>query len=317
MTEDKIEVKAKYKFKIIKEFYRSNMSVAEFSNKNSIKRRTLYRWLKNFNDKGYTGLVEKSKRPKKIKQTPEQIQKIIVELSQKIGMGSKSISNTLDPIYKISHSGALKVLRRNGITIEKEKKRWKAFRAPYKNHTWQIDFLGPYSPENLGEISILVVLDDYSRYARSLIVNGYGTTWDVKQFLDGLINELGKPYRILTDNGMQFRKGFDKWCKWRGIKHHKAKVRHPQTMGKVEAVNKTLGRYFRFDFSNLSEGQNKLDCIMEWRNQIHFHSVIKSTPAEAYGLQKDKMLVLKGMAKILNLDNLKFYLSRCAISGFT
>jgi len=313
---DRIMDKSRYKLNIIKEFYKSNKSIRRFCKDNGLKKSTLSIWLKQFEIGGYEGLIEKSKKPRTIKETPKWAQNIIVELNQKMGLGSKNISRTLEPLYKISHTSVLSILRRNGIVIEKEKKRWRAFRAPYKNHTWQVDFLGPYTTL-VGEISILVMLDDYSRYAKAKIVKRNGTTEDVTEFLSKLIQELGKPYRILTDNGTQFRKMFDKWCKRQGIKHHKARVRHPQTLGKVEAVNKTLGNNFKLDFASVEEGQIKLDAFMEWRNQLHFHSVIESTPASAYGVQRDKLDVLRYVADKLDLPMLKSRLNDCPISGFT
>jgi len=319
MIEDKLREKANYKFKLIKELYRSESPVSNFCKEKGLKRRTLYRWLKSFNEKGYKGLIEKSKIPKSYKEipksykeTPKQIQRIIVELSKKLSLGSKNISHTIEPLYRISHKGVLKVLRRNGITVEKKKKRWKSFRSPYKNHTWQVDFLGPYSTI-VGEISILVVLDDYSRYSRSKIVPRRGTTEHVKEFLNELIDKQGKPYRVLTNHGTQFRKVFEKWCRAKKIRHHRARVRHPQTMGKVEAVNKMLGKCFRLNFESFGEGQIKLDCVMLWYNHVHYHSVIECTPAQAYGVQKDKKEVLKEMADILHLNNLGDAI-RCAIS---
>jgi len=59
-------------------------------------------------------------------------------------------------------------------------------------------------------------------------------------------------------------------------------------MGKVEVVNKMLGKCFTFNFTSFGEGQINLDCIMLWYNHIHYHSVIECTPAKAYGVQKDK-----------------------------
>lgn len=313
---DKLREKADYKFRVIKKFYKDEKSIREFCKENDLKKSTVNDWLRQFDSKGYEGLIEKSKRKKHYKETPKQMQEIIVELSNKLGLGSKSIANTLKPIYSISHSGALKVLRRNGITPEKEKKRWKSFRAPHRNHTWQIDFLGPYST-HIGEISILVVLDDYSRYARSKIVKRNGTTIHVKEFLTECIEELGKPRRILTDNGTQFKKTFDKFCRAKKIVHVKSRVRHPQTLGKVEAVNKVLGNCFKLDFRSLIQGQRKLNAFMEWRNQMHFHSTIQSTPACAYGTQRNQLEVLKEISDVLELTNLGSYFDNCPISGFT
>lgn len=295
--------KAKYKFSLIKEFIRSNKSVSEFCKEKSIKKRTFYRWRAAFNKRSFDGLIEKSKRPKTIIETPKWVQDIVLELNKIVNLGCKNISQTLGPIYSLSHSGVLKILRRKGIKIVKEKKRWKSFRAPYKNYMWQVDFLGPYSTP-IDEISILVVLDDYSRFVMSKIVSRNGTTKDVIDFLDECIAKHKKPEKILTNHGTQFRKIFKKWCRKRDVKHIQARVRHPQTLGKVEAVNKMLGRCFVFDFESILKGRRKLECIVMWYNHVHYHSVIGCTPAEAYEIQKDRLAVLEEMAKILKLPKM-------------
>lgn len=85
---------------------------------------------------------------------------------------------------------------------------------------WQSDMLGPFSTP-IGEISMLVVLDDWSRYAMSRILHGRGKTKEATAFLDESIIKQGKLESILTNHGPQFRKTFDKWCKRknRHIKH--------------------------------------------------------------------------------------------------
>jgi transposase InsO family protein len=149
------------------------------------------------------------------------------------------------------------------------------------------------------------MLDDYSRYATSKIVHSRGTTKDVINFLQECIDKLGKPVKILTDHGSQFGKVFSKWCKRNKIKHSKATVRHPQTLGKVESLNKTLGRCFILDFCSIGDGQAKLNCFMKWYNHIKYHSVIECTPAEAYGFRRDKVKVLSEIAEEFGLVKLK------------
>ena len=128
-----------------------------------------------------------------------------------------------------------------------------------------------------------------------------GTTQHVTEFLKELFKELGKPRRILTDNGSQFRKTFDKWCRRKKVVHVKSSVRHPQTMGKVESVNKILGRHFKLDFNNIKQGQRKLNAFMKWYNHLHKNSTIQSTPATAYEKQESQLKILKQIAKPLKL----------------
>lgn len=66
---DRIRKKANYKFNIIKEFYKSKKSIREFCKANGLKKSTLAIWIKQFEEDNYEGLIEKSKRPKTIRET--------------------------------------------------------------------------------------------------------------------------------------------------------------------------------------------------------------------------------------------------------
>ena len=302
--------KADRKFEAIKEYLFEGKSIHSICYRYDIVERTFYRWLRNYRKYGYSGLKDGSRRPKKIEKTPEWVEEAIVELRMRMRMGCKNIAELLSStIFPISHGGVLRVLRRLGLMEGKEKKVWRSFRASEKNEMWQIDFLGPYSTP-MSEVSILVVVDDYSRYASARLVHRSDRTDDATSLLDELTAQYGIPKKILTDNGSQFRRTFDKWCgrRSRGIRHIRAKVKHPQTLGKVEAVNKMLGKYMRMDFSPIEEGQRRLNSIMDWYNFIHVHSIIGSTPAQAYRLEKDKKQVLKEFARCMGLPKLMYHL---------
>ena len=111
----------------------------------------------------------------------------------------------------------------------REKRRWRSFRASKRNEMWQIDFLEQYSTP-IGEVSILVVVDDYSTYASARLVHKRGRTDDATSLLDELIAQYSIPDKILSDNGGQFRRVFDKWCSRRSrrIRHTRAKAKHPK-----------------------------------------------------------------------------------------
>ena len=50
MERERINIKTEYKFKLIKDYYNGNFSIDDFCNENKLKRRTFYRWLKQFNE---------------------------------------------------------------------------------------------------------------------------------------------------------------------------------------------------------------------------------------------------------------------------
>jgi len=59
MLEDKLREKANYKFKLIKEFYKSDRSIRRFCKEKGLKKSTFNDWLKQFEIRCYDGLIEK------------------------------------------------------------------------------------------------------------------------------------------------------------------------------------------------------------------------------------------------------------------
>jgi transposase len=145
MKDNKLLDKATYKLNIIKEYEINNKTISQICKEYEISRMTFYRWYNSYKKNSFEGLIEKSKRPKHIEETPKWVQDIILELYYKLNLGCRNISYTLNSLYSLSHQGILNILRRHEINIEQKKKEWKRFRAPFKNYLWQVDFLGPHS----------------------------------------------------------------------------------------------------------------------------------------------------------------------------
>ena len=203
--------------RVLRELIVDRDPVSKICERHSISRMTFYRWLEAYRQAGFEGLLEKSTRPKQVHGTPKGIEAIVQELYTRMGMGCKNISQTVRPLFRISHMGVSRVLRRLGHLPSQEKKRWKSFRAPHKNHTWQVDLLRPFGTR-IGEICLVVALDDYSRFSMSRIVPRMRRTDHVTAFLDQCIERYG-PEAVLTDRCSQFKRMFDKWCRKRKIKH--------------------------------------------------------------------------------------------------
>ena len=83
---------------------------------------------------------------------------------------------------------------------------------------------------------------------------------------------------ILSDNGSQFLEQFDNVLNRCGIKHIHSRVKHPQTMGKVERFNQTYKKH-RSKFKTLDE-------FMEWYNEERMHMSLNmryaETPSQAF-----------------------------------
>ncbi len=96
--------------------------------------------------------------------------------------------------------------------------------------------------------------DDASRFVTGYGVFDAATTKNALRVLDEAIKNHGKPASILTDRGTQFyateseskKKGaseFEKRLVELEINHILARVRHPQTNGKLERLHGEIERY--------------------------------------------------------------------------
>lgn len=119
---------AEKRLMILRELIVDGSRVSEICERHAISRMTFYRWLKAYQEAGFEDLTKKSTRPRQVYSTPREIEAIIQELYTRMGMGCKNISQTVKPLYIISHVGVLRVLKRLGYVPSREKRRWKSFR---------------------------------------------------------------------------------------------------------------------------------------------------------------------------------------------
>ena len=115
----------------------------------------------------------------------------------------------------------------------------------YSNSLWHMDWTEYWDEK------IMIVEDDASRF-----ITGFGsfdseTTENSLTVLRKAIQEHGKPREVMTDHGTQFFSNgkdgnpgdpndFQRFLHENGIKHILARVKHPQTDGKMERVNGTI-----------------------------------------------------------------------------
>lgn len=108
-----------------------------------------------------------------------------------------------------------------------------------------IDFYGPLPRSTGGVQYILVAIDVFSKYVCLYPLRNATTQSALKKMLDNYVPRMGKPDKILSDNGTQFSSS-----KWRIALEKEdiavcfSSVRHPQS-NPAERVMRELGRHFR------------------------------------------------------------------------
>ncbi|GKC75762.1 reverse transcriptase domain-containing protein [Tanacetum coccineum] len=124
--------------------------------------------------------------------------------------------------------------------------------SPWPFYKWGIDIAGPFL-EGPGKIKFLIVaMDHFTKWIEAKAVATI-SGGQVKKFVwDNIVCCFGLPGEIVSDNGKQFSDNpFKDWCEKLNITQRFASVKHPQSNGLVERVNRSLGEGIK---ARLGEG---------------------------------------------------------------
>lgn len=161
------------------------------------------------------------------------------------------------------------------------RKKWVRYERQHSNSLWHTDFC-----EIEGK-HVIAYIDDASR-----LITGYGifntaTTDNALIVLRAAIKLYGTPKQIMTDHGTQFCTNeereyrFTEELRQLEIEHIMARVKRPQSNGKIERFFGTLKRLLKHFNSDLDR------AIICYNNR--FHLSLEMSPIAAYELKKKKV----------------------------
>jgi transposase InsO family protein len=220
-------------------------SVAALCRSRGIARTTFYRWKQRFTAEGHRGLFDRpAGRPPLPQRTviPQELIQRMVFWRRWLGLSLRQIQEALRCFLIVSHVTVRRVLRlwgAPGRVYKRRKKRWQRFERSQPDELWQID----HSLSDFDGQWRLTILDDHSRMVLCCQpVPSQSSPW-VCALLLRTIQQLGgrKPKQLLSDHGSAFR-NHALWQLLRvlGIRPVYARVRHPQTVGKLERFHRTF-----------------------------------------------------------------------------
>jgi putative transposase len=228
----------------------------------------------------------------------EEMGEILKLKKEHAAMGPAQIRAQLKRFFgwRISVKAIARVLRANGYRtehrtarVEQELQRFEAIRP---NALWQMDALA-LRVHKL-RVYLHLVIDDFSRFIVGHRLGETITSDDAVTTLQGAIAKHGKPERMLTDRGGQFlavraETSFRRYLERETIDHSVSRPYHPQTLGKVESVNRAIQKeliYLR-EFATVDEMSEAIDEWVDSYNLKRAHMGIDGlTPADRYfGLQ--------------------------------
>lgn len=162
------------------------------------------------------------------------------------------------------------------------------FEAPHRNAIWQMDFVElRVGPER---VSLLVILDDFSRYCVGWALLTEPTSEAVVGVVKEAIRRHGKPESVYTDRGGAFLawrnpSSLERFLEDELIDHHIGPSYRPQGRGKVEALAATVQRelWNIVGFESIEEAREALRGFFRAYNEHRAHMGIDGlTPADRY-----------------------------------
>lgn len=285
----------------LKEFGRPGANRRDVCRRFEVSAKTGYALWKRHQEEGGAALQERSRRPHTSPGKLEPaVERRIIELrtERERPRGARKIRWCLEqegirPVPAKSTVEA--VLRRNALISPEMSRRsqpYQRFEYERPNELWQMDFKGHFGLRDGTRCHPLVVIDDHSRYLLGLEACANERSATVQPILARLFREHGMPERILADNGAPWgragRWSFTKlevWLMRLDVRVLHGRARHPETQGKTERLNRTLGEEIVLDFPDRGGAQEKLREYRGYYNEGRPHEGIgMRLPAERYRL---------------------------------
>ena len=265
---------------------------------------TIYEWRKKLKALGQEAfLAHEPHRPGRNEKeiSPEHEAAILQTWQANPSFGPGQVRSQLRRQGKtISIRTIRKVMEANGYQGEQTRHNTKEpqrFEASRPLELAQMDILELHI--NKARIYLILLLDDYSRFILGYRLLEETSIDEVISLVSGAVSRFGKMEELLTDRGFVFYSWrginrFEKYLESEGIDHTHARPHHPQTLGKVEALNKRIQQelFEQQHFSTLEQAASALEAWVEHYNHKRPHQGLGGllVPAERFHGQADQVL---------------------------
>ena len=233
--------------------------------------------------------------------TTEQERAVLETWKRDSGFGPGQVRNQLRRQGEtISIRTVRRIMQANGYQVPEKRlsnREVERFEATCPLELAQMDILEFFITKL--KVYMFLLLDDYSRFILGWRLLCETSVDAVIGLVQAAIYRYGKMQEILTDRGFVFYSWhginrFEKYLEVEGIDHTHARPHHPQTLGKVEALNKRLKRELidQNHFSTAHEAETAIGNWVEHYNYKRTHQGIGGflVPAERFHGQAEQVL---------------------------
>ena len=273
-------------------------SVSELCDRFSISRKSGYKWLRRAEEGGWGGLEDRSRRPASCPwQTAVEVEEALVAAKRKHPLWGprkllKYLSTRRADLLLPSASTAGRLLDRHGLVQRRPRRRqWRHPSGPLlrpvaPNEVMTADFKGQFRTGDGRYCYPLTIVDGYSRYL--LCCQGLSSTRteEARPVFERLLQEVGLPQAIRTDNGAPFSAnslhglcGLSVWWMRLGIQHQRIRPGCPQENGAHERMHRTLkAATARPPAANARSQQRRFDAFRHEYNEERPHEALGGEP---------------------------------------
>lgn len=241
---------------------------------------TVYEWSRQIDAIGKEAfLAHETKRDGRgIKEISEKHERLILDIwRSNPGYGPGQIRNQLRrQAETVSIRTVRRILEANGYKASgrsSEKEAVNRFEASRPLELGQMDILQFFIHKL--QVYLIVLIDDFSRFILSWSLLEETSIDAVIDVVRRSTDRYGKLEELLTDRGFVFyswrsANRLENYLEVERIEHTHARAHHPQTLGKVEALNRRI----KSELINQKEFQSAEDAraaILEWVDHYNYH----------------------------------------------
>ena len=247
---------------------------------------TVYEWRNKLEALGRDGFLSycSESRGRGIKRVTEVQENAVLGTWKRYpGFGPSQVRNQLRRQgVTVSTRTVHRIMEANGyrgVRKKREKGSSQGFEALRPLELAQMDILEFFI--NKQKVYLLLLLDDFSRFILGYRLLTESSVEEVMGLVRGAMDRYGKMEEVLTDRGFVFYSWhgvnrFEKFLEVEGIHQTHARPHHPQTLGKVECVNKQVQKELlnQRHFNGTGECESALSEWVEMYNYRRTHQGI-------------------------------------------
>ena len=308
----KIKCQKEQRWIFVREFLRNEKGLAEQCRRWAISRKTAYKWIARFEERGRFGLADRCRVARRIHNRPKELwlKRIRRWRARHPSWGAPKLRWALERRFGSkglpSEAAISRWLKRWGLSRRRKRtahkgpiiERPKLTLAKKPNDVWTVDFKGWFRTGDGMRIEPLTLRDLASRYILAIVLFRYQNVQECRRAFEKIFAEYGLPQVIRADNGSPFGStgalGLTRLSAWwakLGIRVEFIAPGHPEQNGAHEQLHRVYQEETLHPAAANLRGQKRRS--ERWRK--HYN---RERPHEALGMQVPAALYHKSRRRL-------------------